>query len=108
MKIPSYEAGEDASYSADSLPGTSLDAMDDFLEIFPQTDEFTIEDSLATIEVPEPEPKKSVIDENFVNWVTHRMRNSKVEVPFQLPTEVNSEEETAPTERVRVRYRVEP
>lgn len=57
---------------------------------------------------PEPPPSRSVLDERFLNWVTRRIDDTKVEIPFQLPTEPSEGEMIAPTERVRVRYREEP
>jgi hypothetical protein len=50
----------------------------------------------------------SILDEKFVNWVTRRIDETKVEIPFNLPTEGSIVEPVAPTDRVRVRYRVEP
>lgn len=65
----------------------------------------------VAVEEPEEAPpatRRSVLDEKFVNWVTRRMDDTKVEIPFQLPTETTEGEPVAPTERVRVRYRTEP
>jgi len=66
----------------------------------------------VAVEEPEaespPATRRSVLDEKFVNWVTRRMDDTKVEIPFQLPTETTEGEPVAPTERVRVRYRTEP
>jgi hypothetical protein len=59
-------------------------------------------------EASEPPARGGVLDEQFVNWVTRRIGETKVEIPFQLPTEATEGDRVAPTERVRVRYRVEP
>lgn len=86
---------------------TTLDSNETVQDITAEVSSITIADLYAQNEKPEPVKEKAIIDEQFVNWVTRRMGDSKVEVPFQLPTE-NNAEPVAPTERVRVRYRVEP
>lgn len=71
--------------------------------------EIVVEDLSAVTETaPERAGRRSVLDEKFVNWVTRRIDDTKVEIPFTLPTEPGEGEPVAPTERVRVRYREEP
>ena len=86
---------------------TTLDSRETYQDILPQVEVATITDELAGQVETEPLPQRTILDDKFVTWVTRRIDDSKVEVPFQLPTE-NNTEPVAPTERVRVRYRVEP
>lgn len=54
-------------------------------------------------------PQGGVFDEDFVNWITRRVDEGKVEVPFRLPVPRSTEPSIqVPDERVRVRYRIEP
>lgn len=64
--------------------------------------------AVAATETPEQPTRPTVLDENFVNWVTRRIDETKVEIPFQLPTDPGGGDLITPTERVRVRYREEP
>ena len=57
---------------------------------------------------PPETSRRSFLDQKFVNWVTRRMDDTEVEIPFLLPSGSSTEEPAAPTERVRVRYRTEP
>lgn len=72
------------------------------------------ERSMGATEAAEVVPEPSKVDDRilmnqrFVNWVTQRTDDAKVEIPFMLPSDPNLEEPAAPTERVRVRYRTEP
>ncbi|MFP4282191.1 MAG: hypothetical protein ACLFU2_06180 [Opitutales bacterium] len=52
--------------------------------------------------------RSSVLDEGFVDWVTQGVDESKLEVPFQLPSGADPVDFTPPSERVRLRYRDEP
>ncbi len=52
---------------------------------------------------------RGILDEDFINWVTRRVERTRVEVPFRLPSEtLTGEQPKAPSDRIGVRYRVEP